>query len=206
MLRYLGRYTHRVAISNHRLLAFDGERVTFRWKDYAHGNKRRTMTLSGDGVPAPLHPTHPAARLRPHPASGFLCQYSTAVVALARTLAPRGAFATVATPTDGLRDDTGAVGCPRCGATMTLAPTSRLASTDARSRSLRQLIRTSPITRQLTHGAIVNVVFTLGMWLDAEPAHASVQPPNTPGVSARSRCPTFLQAIPRALTKKPRPW
>ena len=40
------RYTHRVAISNHRLLAFDGDRVTFRWKDYAHGDQRRTMTLS----------------------------------------------------------------------------------------------------------------------------------------------------------------
>jgi hypothetical protein len=46
VLRYLGRYTHRVAISNHRLLAFDGEHVTFRWKDYAHGNKQRKMTLS----------------------------------------------------------------------------------------------------------------------------------------------------------------
>ncbi len=46
VLRYLGRYTHRVAISNHRLLAFDGDRVTFRWKDYAHGNKQRLMTLS----------------------------------------------------------------------------------------------------------------------------------------------------------------
>src|SRR5271163_5358777 len=45
--RYLGRYTHRVSISNHRLLAFDGERVTFRWKDYAHGNQQRTMTLLG---------------------------------------------------------------------------------------------------------------------------------------------------------------
>jgi hypothetical protein len=45
VLRYLGRYTHRVAISNHRLLAFDGERVTFRWRDYAHGNKSRAMTL-----------------------------------------------------------------------------------------------------------------------------------------------------------------
>src|SRR5438552_11885548 len=40
VLRYLGRYTHRVAISNHRLLAFDQERVTFRWKDYAHGGKQ----------------------------------------------------------------------------------------------------------------------------------------------------------------------
>jgi hypothetical protein len=46
VLRYLGRYTHRVAISNHRLLAFDGERVTFRWKDYAHDGQRRTMTLT----------------------------------------------------------------------------------------------------------------------------------------------------------------
>jgi hypothetical protein len=45
VLRYLGRYTHRVAISNHRLLAFDGESVTFRWKDYAHGGKQRTMML-----------------------------------------------------------------------------------------------------------------------------------------------------------------
>jgi len=45
VLRYLGRYTHRVAISNHRILAFDGERVTFRWKDYAHGGKQRKMTL-----------------------------------------------------------------------------------------------------------------------------------------------------------------
>jgi len=47
VLRYLGRYTHRIAISNHRLLAFDGERVTFRWKDYAHGGKQREMTLLG---------------------------------------------------------------------------------------------------------------------------------------------------------------
>ena len=46
VLRYLGRYTHRVAMSNHRLLAFDQERVTFRWKDYAHGGKQGQMTLA----------------------------------------------------------------------------------------------------------------------------------------------------------------
>ena len=45
VLRYLGRYTHRMAISNHRLIAFDGQNVTFRWRDYAHGAKKRTMTL-----------------------------------------------------------------------------------------------------------------------------------------------------------------
>src|ERR1700693_4767332 len=46
LLQYLARYTHRVAISNHRLIAFDGASVTFRWKDYAHGNKKRKMTIS----------------------------------------------------------------------------------------------------------------------------------------------------------------
>jgi hypothetical protein len=45
VLKYLARYTHRVAISNHRLLALEDGRVTFRWKDYAHGNRQRLMTL-----------------------------------------------------------------------------------------------------------------------------------------------------------------
>ncbi len=45
VLRYLGRYTHRMAISNHRLVAFDGQRVSFLWRDYAHGSKQGVMTL-----------------------------------------------------------------------------------------------------------------------------------------------------------------
>jgi hypothetical protein len=45
VLRYLGRYTHRIAISNHRITTFDGEYVHFRWKDYAHGGKRGIMKL-----------------------------------------------------------------------------------------------------------------------------------------------------------------
>jgi hypothetical protein len=48
VLHYLARYTHRVAISNHRLIGFDNNHVTFRWKDYAHGNKKRKMTVSTD--------------------------------------------------------------------------------------------------------------------------------------------------------------
>ena len=48
VLRYLGRYTHRVAISNHRLVSFDRNHVTFRWRDYARGNKQRLMTVSAD--------------------------------------------------------------------------------------------------------------------------------------------------------------
>jgi Putative transposase len=48
VLQYLARYTHRVAISNHRLVSFADNKVTFRWKDYAHGNKRRLMTLTAE--------------------------------------------------------------------------------------------------------------------------------------------------------------
>jgi len=45
VLRYLGRYTHRMAISNHRITAFDGDRVSFRWRDHRHHGKQRVMTL-----------------------------------------------------------------------------------------------------------------------------------------------------------------
>ena len=44
-LKYLARYTHRVAISNGRLLAIKDGTVAFRWKDYAHQGRQRTMTL-----------------------------------------------------------------------------------------------------------------------------------------------------------------
>jgi putative transposase/transposase-like zinc-binding protein len=48
VLHYLAQYTHRVAISNHRLIAFQDGQVTFRWKDYAHGRKKRAMTVTAD--------------------------------------------------------------------------------------------------------------------------------------------------------------
>jgi hypothetical protein len=48
VLNYLARYTHRVAISNHRLVAFENNRVSFRWRDYAHGGKNKVMTVSVD--------------------------------------------------------------------------------------------------------------------------------------------------------------
>jgi hypothetical protein len=48
VLQYLARYTHRVAISNHRLVSLADGKVTFRWKDYAHGNKKRKMTITTD--------------------------------------------------------------------------------------------------------------------------------------------------------------
>jgi Putative transposase len=48
VLHYLARYTHRVAISNHRLVNVAHGKVTFRWKDYAHGGKHKLMTVTAD--------------------------------------------------------------------------------------------------------------------------------------------------------------
>jgi hypothetical protein len=48
VLQYLGRYTHRVAISNHRLVSFADGQVTFRWRDSAHNNEQKLMSLSLD--------------------------------------------------------------------------------------------------------------------------------------------------------------
>lgn len=47
VLKYLARYTHRVAISNSRLISMEDGKVTFRWKDYTEGNEKTTMTLDG---------------------------------------------------------------------------------------------------------------------------------------------------------------
>jgi hypothetical protein len=45
VLKYLGRYTHRIAISNNRILTIQDGTVSFRWRDYADGDKQKTMTL-----------------------------------------------------------------------------------------------------------------------------------------------------------------
>lgn len=46
LLHYLGRYTHKIAISNHRILACDEHSVSFKWRDYAEDNKVKIMTLT----------------------------------------------------------------------------------------------------------------------------------------------------------------
>ena len=48
VLAYLGRYTHKTAIANHRLVDFDAEQVRFRWRDYARSNKLKVMRLDAD--------------------------------------------------------------------------------------------------------------------------------------------------------------
>jgi len=48
VLDYLGRYTHRIAISNHRLVKLESDKVSFRWRDYADKNKPKIMTVDAD--------------------------------------------------------------------------------------------------------------------------------------------------------------
>jgi hypothetical protein len=54
-LAYRGRYTHRVAIANHRLVSFEDGVVHFRWRDYAHGNKTKIMALSTEEFLRRIH-------------------------------------------------------------------------------------------------------------------------------------------------------
>ena len=127
VLRYLGRYTHRVAISNHRLLAFDGDHVTFAYKDYAHGDQHRTLTLTVmEFLRRFVQHILPRGFVRIRQ-SGFLANTCrTARVALARTVLATSApaapvsDATASTTTDTTTRTTWA--CPRCGAAMILGP------------------------------------------------------------------------------------
>ena len=48
VVNYVGRYTHRVAISNHRIVDIEGGEVKFTWRDYRHNNQEKTMNLSAD--------------------------------------------------------------------------------------------------------------------------------------------------------------
>jgi hypothetical protein len=48
VVHYLGRYTHRVAICNYHLVSFSDDQITFRWRDSAHHNEQKLLTLSLD--------------------------------------------------------------------------------------------------------------------------------------------------------------
>jgi hypothetical protein len=131
VLAYLSRYTHRVAISNSRLLAMDEHGVTFRWKDYrANGKERyKPMTLSPEEfmrrfllhvLPGGFH------RIRHY---GFLANGSRkASLALARTLLDQPSTPPTPPPTtkgadNGHDGDKPSFVCTRCGAAMIILQT-----------------------------------------------------------------------------------
>ncbi len=80
VVSYLGRYTHRVAISNHRLVAVHEGQVTFRWRDYRHSNRVKVMTLSvGEFIRRFLLHTLPSGlrRIRHYGLLGNRCRAHT---------------------------------------------------------------------------------------------------------------------------------
>jgi predicted Zn-ribbon and HTH transcriptional regulator len=120
VLRYLGRYTHRVAISNHRLLALERERVTFRWKDYARGGKQAQMTLVATEFLRRffLHVLPKGfVRIRHF---GFLAnRFRYSRLALGRQLLASGDSTEQEVKTNNARSESSSLWhCPRCGALM----------------------------------------------------------------------------------------
>jgi hypothetical protein len=119
VLRYLARYTHRVAISNQRLHSFDGHSVRFRWKDYAHGSKQRIMTLNAtEFLRRFCQHVLPRGFVRIRHFGYLASAHRTALLALARLQLggqpqpdPRVAISQLATWR-----------CPRCGANMSIGP------------------------------------------------------------------------------------
>src|SRR5262249_51425771 len=78
VLRYLSRYTHRVAISDHRLVDVADDHVTFTWKDYRNEASVALMTLSPARVHAPFSPPRSARRLPAYPPLRLSCQRHSA--------------------------------------------------------------------------------------------------------------------------------
>jgi hypothetical protein len=119
VLRYLGRYTHRVAISNQRLLSFDGHRVRFRWKDYAHGNKQRIMMLTAsEFLRRFCQHVLPRGFVRIRHFGYLANARRAALIALARqqlaSHVPTTAQLATSTPATWR--------CPRCGSNMNIGP------------------------------------------------------------------------------------
>ena len=110
VLAYLANYTHRIAISNSRIVSFDGERVCFRYRDYAHGNAEKLLTLDVDEFLRRflLHVLPPRlVRIRYY---GFLANRTRArSIALARQLI--GGRSLPPAPLPSTNDHP----CPQCG-------------------------------------------------------------------------------------------
>ncbi len=139
VLHYLARYTHRVAISNHRLVAFADDQVTFRWKDYARDGKQKLMTVTAEEFLRRflLHVLpHSFVRIR---FFGFLANRRRKALLpvcqqLLRMPLPRCP--------DAARPQAGSTAlwqCPRCGGSMLLLQ--RLTATELNSPSVKRRIR-----------------------------------------------------------------
>jgi hypothetical protein len=113
VLKYLARYTHRVAISNHRLRALENGYVSFEWKDYAHHGRRKIMTLDAiEFMRRFLLHVLPSGLVRIRQ-FGFLAnRFRTEKLQLCRTLLAVCQLPTPADSDDSV--DTTLEGCPPC--------------------------------------------------------------------------------------------
>jgi Putative transposase len=140
VLQYLARYTHRVAISNHRLVNLADGHITFRWKDYAHGSESKLMTVSAMEFLRrfSLH-VLPRSFVRIR-FFGFLASRRRAD-ALPRCRRVLGATPpqAVTTPTDATITPAASWPCPQCGGMMIVVE--RLAASQVAGRALAEGIR-----------------------------------------------------------------
>ena len=118
VLKYLAGYTHRVAISNSRLLSIEGGRVTFKWKDYAGGNQTKCMALDAvEFIRRFLLHILPAGFVRIRQ-FGFLSNRARGKkLALCRALlaaAPTPAHTDINVDRDGKTDEQDRAPCPVC--------------------------------------------------------------------------------------------
>jgi hypothetical protein len=122
VLKYLARYTHRAAISNHRLLELKDGQVRFRWRDYAHGGRWRTMTLSAvEFVRRLVMHVLPSGFVRIRHYGMLANRHRREKLALCRSLvgaAAAGAVEDVEVPVrpEGWCPVTPTRACPKCGA------------------------------------------------------------------------------------------
>jgi hypothetical protein len=139
VLHYLARYTHRVAISNHRIVAFADGQITFRWKDYTHGSKQKLMTVTAEEFLRRflLHVLpHGFVRIR---FFGFLANRGRkALLPLCRQLLqmPTPGCQNAALPKAG---SAALWECPRCGGAMLLVQS--FTPTELNSQSVERRIR-----------------------------------------------------------------
>jgi hypothetical protein len=132
VLQYLGRYTHRVAISNHRLVSLTEGKVTFRWRDSAHNNEQKLMTLSLDEFLRRflLHVLPKGfVRIRNF---GFLANRRRATL-LPLCFHLLGSAPPTERDIAGSKDSSGLWLCPKCGGTMTVIE--RLTAAEMQLRS-----------------------------------------------------------------------
>jgi hypothetical protein len=141
VLKYLARYTHRVAISNHRLVELKDGRVVFRYKDSARGGKRRTMELSATEFLRRflLHVLPPGfVRVRHY---GLLAnRHRVEKVALCRDLLAAAACAPAESPeapTPVARLEAVAITKARCGTTCPACGVGRMVIIEQRSATSR---------------------------------------------------------------------